>query len=118
MFRHFDGRDRNEPGLEVVLILLCLEVHQAGEEKNHIASLIHDRTVAVRAADFAWELVLDALVGWVVPLEIVMAVGEVDVLLVEDGCPLEGSGWESMLVVCYRKWTRVLDRSYHVESGR
>lgn len=35
---------------------------------------------------------LDGFLGWVVPLEVMVAVGEVDVLLVEDGGPLEGCG--------------------------
>lgn len=34
--------------------------------------------------------------GWVVPLEVVVAVFEVDVVLVEDGGPLEGCGWEML----------------------
>jgi hypothetical protein len=42
------------------------------------------------AADFAGKLVLDGLVGGIVPLEVVVAVGEVDVLLVKDSGPLEG----------------------------
>jgi len=35
--------------------------------------------------------------GWVVPLEVVVAVFEVDVVLVEDGGPLEGCGWKQEL---------------------
>lgn len=34
--------------------------------------------------------------GWVVPLEVVVAMFEVDVVLVEDGGPLEWSGWEML----------------------
>ena len=45
--------------------------------------------MAVRAADFAWELVLDGLLSGVVPFEVVVAVGEVDVCLMEDSGPLE-----------------------------
>ena len=48
--------------------------------------------MAVGATNFAGELVLDGLVGWVVPFEVVVAIGEVDVFFVEDGGPLEGSG--------------------------
>ena len=33
------------------------------------------------------------LFGAVIPAEVVVAVGEVDVVLVEDGGPLEGSTW-------------------------
>ena len=36
---------------------------------------------------------LDALLGRIVPLEIVVAVQEVDVILVEDGGPLEWCGY-------------------------
>ena len=77
------------PWLEVGLILIRLEMYQAGEQQNHVPPLIHDRAVAVRAPDLTRQLVLDALVGWVVPLKIMVAVQEVDVLLVEDGSPLE-----------------------------
>jgi hypothetical protein len=35
---------------------------------------------------------LDRFLCRIVPFEIVMAVGEVDVILVEDGSPLEGRG--------------------------
>lgn len=80
------------PGLEVGSVFIGLEVDQAREEQDHVATLVHDRRVAVRAADFAGNFVLDAFVGRVVPFQVVMAVGEVDVFLVKDGCPLEGSG--------------------------
>jgi hypothetical protein len=40
--------------------------------------------------------VLDRLLGRVVPLQVVVAVGEVDVFLVEDGSPLEGSGCNAL----------------------
>jgi hypothetical protein len=45
--------------------------------------------VAVRGANFAWQLLLDGLLGRVVPLEIMVPVGEVDVLFVENSGPLE-----------------------------
>lgn len=77
------------PRLEVRLVLVGLEVDQAGEQQDHVPALVHDRTVAERAADLARKLVLDALVGRVIPLQVVMAVEEVDVVLVEDGGPLE-----------------------------
>ena len=66
---------------------------QAGEEQDHVAALVHDWGVAVRATHFARQLVLDALVRRVVPFEVVVAVREVDVVLVEDGGPLEGCGY-------------------------
>lgn len=56
------------PRLEVHMVLRGLEVDQAGEQQNHVPPLIHDRAVAVRAADLARQLVLDTLVGRVVPL--------------------------------------------------
>jgi len=46
--------------------------------------------VTERAADFARELVLDGFAGGVVPFEVVVAAGEVDVFFVENSCPLEG----------------------------
>lgn len=73
------------------MILLGLEMDQAGEQQNHVAALVHDGTMAVRAADFAGELVFDALGCWIIPLEVVVAVQEVDVVFVEDRCPLERS---------------------------
>ena len=74
------------------MILFRLEMDQTREQQDHVAALVHDRTVAVRAAHFAGQLVLDALVGGVVPLEVMVAVEEVDVLFVKDGGPLEGRG--------------------------
>jgi hypothetical protein len=49
--------------------------------------------MAERASHFAGKLVLDRLLRRVVPLEVVVAVGEIDVLLMEDGCPLEGCSY-------------------------
>jgi len=90
--RHSNGklRSRNIPRLKPSLVLVCLEVNERRKEENHVAALIHDRAVAEGAADLAGEFVLDALVGRVVPLEVVVAVREVDIVLVEDGGPLEG----------------------------
>jgi hypothetical protein len=48
--------------------------------------------VAKGTADLARKLVLDRLLGRVVPLKVVVAVGEVDVFLVEDSGPLEWCG--------------------------
>ena len=72
--------------------MLALELDERREEQDHVAALIHDGAVAERAADLAGQLVLGGLGGWVVPLEVVVAVLEVDVFFVEDGGPLEGSG--------------------------
>lgn len=48
--------------------------------------------MAVATPHLARQLVLDALLRWIVPLQIMMTVCEVDVLLVEDGRPLERRG--------------------------
>jgi hypothetical protein len=48
--------------------------------------------VAERTADLAGQLVLGGFGGRVVPLEVVVAVFEVDVVFVEDGGPLERGG--------------------------
>jgi hypothetical protein len=82
-------------GFEVRAILVVLEVDEGGEDEDHVAPLVHDGRVAVGAADLAGELVLGRLGGGVVPLEVVVAVGEVDVGFVEDGGPLEGGGYAS-----------------------
>lgn len=66
---------------------------QTREQQNHITPLVHDRAVAVRAAHLARKLVIDALLRRIVPLEIMVAVREVDILLVEDGRPLEGRSY-------------------------
>ena len=71
---------------------MALELDKRREEQNHVAALVHDGAVAERAADFARQLMLGGFRGWVVPLEAVVAVLEVDVLLVKDGGPLERSG--------------------------
>lgn len=49
------------PRLEVCLILIVLKVDQAGEEQDHVSTLVHDGTVAEGAADLAGKLVLDRL---------------------------------------------------------
>jgi hypothetical protein len=43
-------------------------VHERREEQDHVAALVHDGRMAEGAADFAGKLVLDGLLGWVVPL--------------------------------------------------
>ena len=67
-------------------------MHESGEQQNHIPSLIHDRTVAKTAADFAREGVFHGLRRRVVPFEVMVAVAKVDVVFVEDGGPLERCG--------------------------
>jgi len=80
--------------LEVGFVLIGLQMDQGREQEDHVASLIHNGGMAERAADLARQLVLDGLLGRIIPLQVVVAVGEVDVLLVEDGSPLE---WCRML---------------------
>jgi len=77
---------------ELVLGLLGLEVHQRREQQYHVAALVEDGRVAEVAADLARQAVRDRLGAGVVPLEVVVALCEVDVRLLEDGGPLEGSG--------------------------
>jgi len=77
------------PRLEVGLVLVVLKVNQTGEEQDHVSTLVHDGTVAERATNLAGKLVLDRLGARVVPLEVMVSVREVDILLVEDGGPLE-----------------------------
>jgi hypothetical protein len=76
---------------KVLPLLLVLELDQGGEEQDHVAALVHDGRSAVCTAHFARQLVPGGLLLAVVPAQIVVAVGEVDVLLVEDRGPLEGS---------------------------
>jgi len=83
--------------LELVQIILALELDKGREQQDHVTTLIHDRRVAERAANLARKLMLDRLLRWVVPFEIVVAVCEVDVRLLEDGSPLEGCGWTGLL---------------------
>ena len=66
-----------------------LELEQAREEQDHVPTLVHDWAPTMGARDLAGQLVLRRLFAAVVPDQIVVAVCEVDVLLVEDSCPLE-----------------------------
>lgn len=77
---------------KILPILLILEINQGREQQDHVPALVHDRGAAVRAADLAGQLVHAGLLGGLVPAQVVVAVGEVDVVFVEDGAPLEGGG--------------------------
>ena len=46
--------------------------------------------MAERAAHFTWQLVLNALLARIVPLQVVVTLLEIDILFVEDSSPLEG----------------------------
>jgi hypothetical protein len=100
--------------LEVGLVLVALEVNKRREEQDHVAALVHDGRVTEGAAHLARKLVLDGLVSGVVPLKVVVAVGEVDVLLVEDSSPLEGCSYR-MLVMRVGDWYHDTNRA---GSGR
>ena len=75
--------------VKVLSIFRGLEVYQRWEQQDHISTLIHDWSPAVRAADLARQLVDAGLLGALIPAKIVVTVGEVNVLFVEDGCPLK-----------------------------
>jgi len=78
-----------------VLLPLVSQLDQTREEQDHVPSLVHNRAMAIIAPDFAWQAVLGGFRARVVPFEVVVAVGEVDVFFVEDGCPLEGGSWDA-----------------------
>jgi len=108
------------PRSKVLLVLLALELDERGEEEDHVAALVHDGAVAEGAADFAGQLVLGGFRGRVVPLEVVVAVLEVDVFFVEDGGPLERSSWIGWLVsgfLCMHVWSRDLVGRRHTMLG-
>ena len=59
------------------------------KQEDHVATLVHDRSTAEGAGDFAGKVVRDVFGGGVVPAKVMMAVGEIDVGFVEDGGPLK-----------------------------
>ena len=63
---------------------------QGREEEDHVAAFVHDGGAAVGTGDLAGEVVGDVFVRRVIPPEIVVAMREVYVVLLEDACPLEG----------------------------
>jgi len=87
---------------EILLLLLVLELNQRGKEQDHIASFIHDRRATIVAFYFAWELMGGTFGAAVVPAEIVVAFGEIDVAFLEDSSPLE---WCSMKYLTSRAMT-------------
>ena len=66
-----------------------LEIDQGRVEQDHIATFVHDRGVAGGTPDLARQLVDIGLLAAVIPYQIMMTMGEIDVLLVEDGGPLK-----------------------------
>lgn len=107
-------------GLEEGLVFVGFEVHERGEEEDHVAAFVHDYcfvcvslglfaqeegevimmevwgrrtgTVTIRAPHLTRQLVLDALIRRIIPLQIMMPVREIDICFVEDGSPLERRG--------------------------
>jgi hypothetical protein len=49
--------------------------------------------MAERAANLAGKLVFDRLLAGVIPLQVVVTIGEIDVILVKDSSPLEGCSY-------------------------
>lgn len=100
---------------EVSLVFFRLEVNQGRKKKDHIATFVHDRRMAVRAANLAGKLVFDGLVGGIIPFQIVVAISEVDVFLVENGSPLERRSCNLLVhQTCYV----LLIETYRAASGR
>lgn len=87
------------PDVEVLAVLGGFEIDEGGEQEDHVAAFVHDGGSAVGAADLAGQLVDAGFLGALVPAEVVVAVGEVDVVLVEDGGPLEGGTWRAPVSV-------------------
>lgn len=85
-------------GCKVFFVLFRLEMDKRREEQDHISALVHDRRATIGTANFARELVLGGLLGAVIPAQVMVAVGEVDIFLVEDGGPLKGSPLRHELV--------------------
>jgi len=75
-----------------VLLPLIPELDQTGEEQDHVTSLVHYRRMAVIASDLTRQTVLRRFRARVVPFKVMVSIGEVDILLVENGSPLE---WRS-----------------------
>ena len=78
------------PYIEILPVLGRFPIDQGWEKQDHVAAFVHDWGTTVGAADFAGEFVDACFLRRLVPAEIVVAVGEVDVVFVEDGGPLEG----------------------------
>lgn len=62
---------------------------QRREQQDHVPPFIHDRRSTECALDLAGQMVRLGLLRGIVPAEVVVSVGEADVALMEDGCPLK-----------------------------
>ena len=70
-------------------MLGIINLNDTREHEDHVAALVHDGRVAVRAADLAGQPVVRLLVLRVIEREALGPPREVQVLLMEDGGPLE-----------------------------
>lgn len=80
---------KNILGVKRLLVLRTTEVDDTRKHQDHVPTLVHDRRMAVRAADLARQLMVRLLVARVVERQALGALLEVQVFLLEDGCPLE-----------------------------
>lgn len=83
---------------KVLAFLWRLKVDQSWEQQNHVPPFIHDRCTTVCTADFAGQFMHGSLLGTLVPAKVVDALGEINVLFVENGSPLEGCSCTAALV--------------------
>ena len=61
------------PRFELISRFLSLQVDQTWEHQDHVATLVHNGTMAICASHFTRELMFGAFGCWVVPFEIVMS---------------------------------------------
>lgn len=80
---------KNVLRIKRLLVLRTTEVDDTRKHQDHVPTFVHDRRVAVRAADLARQLVVRLLVARIVERQAFRALLEVQVLLLENGCPLE-----------------------------
>lgn len=82
--------DKVLPYIKILPVLGRFPIDQGWEQQDHVPALVHDRCTTVGAADFAGKFVHACFIGGLIPAEVMVAAGEVDVVFVEDGGPLEG----------------------------
>ena len=77
-------------GLERCAAFLRVDfLDERWEEEDHVAAFVHNRGATEPAGDFARKVVSGVFVRRVIPAQVVDALSEVDIGLVEDRCPLE-----------------------------
>ena len=79
----------------LITSLLRFEIDQCWEEKYHPSTFIHDGSFAMSTAYLARKLVSCRLLCRIVPDQIMMTVGEIDIFFVKDSSPLESSTCKS-----------------------